>query len=168
VAAPFNRTQAANFVAYHALVTLVNLLNLPLPESGFFPHRSVDFTVLGADVRRFEMLKRELAAARPDALRGYLMAVKAMAFEVRFLLNQDPGLLRNEAFFADFERLTTLAAQAEGAEDAAQMRNLAYKLVIMLPYYEDPARLTGRNATAEAWFAEHERAGTRPDSRTRA
>jgi hypothetical protein len=152
----FTRTQFVNLVIHHSLVSLVNLLNLPLPEGSFFPRRGDDLTLLGRDVRRLAMLKAELDRTDAGAVRGFLLSVRALLFEVEFMLHQERALPRNEAFFADFERLSNLLAQADSLEDVAQVRNLAYKLVIRLPYYDDAARMAERNATAERWFAQVE------------
>jgi hypothetical protein len=158
VAAPsFSRTQFVNLLAYHTLVSLVNLLNLPLPHGSFFPRRADDLTLLDRDVARLRMLKAELDAGDPAAVRGFLIGAKALLFELEFLLHQERGLQRNEAFFADLERLGNLLAQADTLADAAHLRNLAYKLVIRLPFYDDRARADERNATAERWFAGVER-----------
>lgn len=159
MATPFSRVQFTNLVAYHILLSLVNLLNLPLARGTFVPRRSMTLTVLERDVERLRMLKRELDLDNPDAVRGYLVGAKTLAFELSFLFHQDNALARNEAFFADFERLTTLLSQAETIEDAAHTRDLAYKLSVMLPYYEDADRMEERNGQAAQWFAGREAGG---------
>lgn len=156
MAASFSRAQFANLVAHHSLVSLVNLLNIPLPGGSFFPRRADDVTVLGRDLERLRMLKGELDADDPAAVRGFLLGVKALLFEVEFLLHQERDLRRNEVFFADLERLKTMLAQVTTLDDLGQLRNLAYKLVIMLPFFDDEARLAERNATAARWFAQAE------------
>lgn len=160
MATPFNRVQFTNIVAYHILLSLVNLLNLPLAKGTFVPRRSMSLTVLERDVERLRMLKKELDLESPEAVRGYLVGAKTLAFELAFLFHQDTSLPRNEAFFEDFERLSTLLSHAETVDDAAHMRELAYKLSVMLPYYEDAERMEARNAQADAWFAGKE-AGAR-------
>ena len=50
VAAPPGRVPWANVVAYHLLLSLVNLLNVPLPQGTFIPRRSLQLTVLDKDV----------------------------------------------------------------------------------------------------------------------
>ena len=156
VATPPNSVQFANIVAYHLLISLVNLLNLPLPKGTFIPRRSMQLTVLERDVARLRMLKRELDVEDPAAVRGYLVAAKALLFELEFLLHQWPGLARNEAFFADLQRLSVLVAGAQDLDDAEGSRDLAYKLSVMLPYYEYEDAMRERNATAEKWFRERE------------
>lgn len=157
MAAPsFSRVQVANWAVHHTLMSLVNLLNLPLPQGGFFPRRASELTLLDADVARLRMLKQGLGAEGDDVIRGYLLGVQALAFEVGFMLHQDPNLPRNPQFFADFERFSNLASQASTRRDAEEMRNLAYKLSIMLPFFEDEPRMAERNATAERWFREAE------------
>lgn len=151
-----NRTQFANLVAHHSLISVVNLLNLPLPQGSFFPRRADDLTLLQRDVERLRMLKQQLDAKDPAAVRGYLVGVQALLFETEFLLHQERALRPNPAFWADFERLTTLLAQADSLADAAHLRDLAYKLSIMLPFADDEARMAERNATAERWFRERE------------
>jgi hypothetical protein len=148
-----NRTQVANLLAYHSLVTLVNLLNLPLPRGSFFPRRGDDVTVLDGDVARLRMLKAELDASDPAAARGFLVAVRGLLFEVGFLLHQERALRRNPAFWEDFDRFGTLLEQAGNLRDLEELRDLAYKLVIELPFYEDEARLAERNGTAARWYA---------------
>lgn len=157
--APWSRAQFANFVAYHTLLSLANLLNLPLPKGTFFPRRSLRLTVLDRDVARLRMLKDELDATDPAAVKGYLLGVKALHFELQFSLHQEPDLARNAAFFADFERFSTLVSQAESTRDAEDLRNLAYKLSIMLPFYEDEERMRERNAVAEKWWRDVEGSG---------
>lgn len=156
VATPPSRVQWANVVAYHLLVSLVNLLNLPLPQGTFIPRRSLRLTVLDRDVERLRMLKRELDADDPSAVRGYLVAAKALLFELEFLLHQWPDLQRNEAFVADMERLSVLLVGAQDLGDAEGVRDLAYKLSVMLPFYEDEEAMRERNATAEKWFRDRE------------
>lgn len=157
---PWSRAQFANFVAYHTLISLANLLNLPLPKGTFFPRRSFRLTVLDRDVARLRMLKDELDTKEPAAVRGYLLGVKALHFELQFSLHQEPDLSRNAQFFDDFERFSTMVSQAETTRDAEDLRNLAYKLSIMLPFFEDEALMRERNATAEKWWRDVEsRAG---------
>ncbi len=148
----FNRGQFTNLVAYQLLLTLVNLLNLPLPQGTFVPRRSLTLTVLERDIERLRMLKRELDPNNPDAVRGYLVGAKALVFELDFLFHQDHDLARNPEFFADFERLSTLISGGDTLADAAETRDLAYKLTVMLPYYEDEARMRERNEQARKWF----------------
>lgn len=149
---PSSLVQFTNLVAYQLLLTLVNLLNLPLRDGTFVPRRSLTLTVLDRDVERLRMLKRELDPENPDAVRGFLVGAKALVFELEFLFHQDRDLRRNGAFFADFERLANLVGQAETLSDAAETRDLAYKLSVMLPYYEDEARMRERNEQAERWY----------------
>ena len=156
-ASPPGAVQWANVVAYHLLISLVNLLNLPLPRGTFIPRRSFQLTVLDKDVERLRMLKRELDPANADEVRGYLVASKAVAFELEMLLHQWPQLRRNPAFFEDVERLGTLVSQLRDLDDAAGVRDLAYKLSVMLPFYEDEDAMRERNGTAERWFRERER-----------
>ncbi len=160
VAPALTRTQIANVVAYHALVSLVNLLNLPLPRGTFVSHRGWRVTVLERDVRRLRMLKDEIALADPASARGYLQAVRALHFETSFLLHQEPDLRRNAVFFEDFDRLGTLLAHASAVTDAEDVRRLAFKLTIMLPFFEDDEAMRERNARADAWYREAE-AGAR-------
>jgi predicted RNase H-like HicB family nuclease len=148
-----SRVQFTNLVAYQLLLSLVNLLNLPLPQGTFVPRRSMRLTVLERDVERLRMLKRELDFENPDAVRGFLVGAKALVFELDFLFHQDRDLPRNEAFFADFERLSTLISQGDTLADAEETRDLAYKLSVMLPYYEEEAFMRERNVQAERWFA---------------
>lgn len=152
VAAPPSRVQWANVVAYHLLLSLVNLLNLPLPHGTFVPRRSVQLTVMTRDVERLRMLKRELDAGDPAAVRGYLVAAKALLFELEVALHQWPDLKANPAFGPDLDRLSTLLGQASGLDDAEAARDLAYKLSVMLPYYEDESAMLERNAVAHKWF----------------
>ena len=156
MAAPPNRVQFANLVAYHLLISLVNLLNLPLPQGTFIPRRSLRLTVLDKDVERLRMLKRELDHADPSAVRGYLVAAKALLFELEVALHQWPDLARNPAFAADLERLSVLLPGAQDLGDAEGVRDLAYKLSVMLPFYEYEDAMKERNATAERWFRERE------------
>ena len=158
MAAPPRPAQFANLVAYHVLISLVNLLNLPLPHGTFIPRRSWQLTVLDKDVERLRMLKRELDVADPAAVAGYLVGAKALLFELEVALHQWPNLPRNEAFFADLERLSLLLAQIRDLDDAEGMRDLAYKLSVMLPFYEMEDGMRERNATAEKWFRSRERA----------
>jgi len=159
-ARPPNRTQFANIVAYHLLISLVNLLNLPLPKGTFIPRRGWQLHVMGADVERLRMLKKELDADDPAAVRGFLVGAKATLFELEVFLHQWPDLQRNPRFDADLARLSTLVAQASALDDAEAARDLAYKLSVMLPFYEDEDAMKERNATADAWYAE------RMDART--
>ena len=152
MAAPPSRVQLANVVAYHLLITLVNLLNLPLPKGTFIPRRSMQLRVLDKDVERLRMLKRELDATSPDAVRGYLVASKATLFELEVLMHQWPDLSPNAQFAADLERLQNLMGPAQDLADAEAARDLAYKLSVMLPFYEDEDAMRERNATADAWF----------------
>lgn len=157
VATPPQAVQWANASAYHLLVSLVNLLNLPLPKGTFIPRRADTLTVLDRDVERLRMLKRELDLDDPAAVRGYLVAAKAVMLELTWALHQWRELKRNPAFDADLERLGTLVAQMRDLGDAEGVRDLAYKLAIMLPFYEDSDRMRERNDVAARWFAERER-----------
>ena len=159
MAAPPSRVQFANIVAYHLLISLVNLLNLPLPQGTFIPRRSLRLTVLDRDVARLRMLKRELDQDDPAAVRGYLVAAKALLFELEMALHQWPDLARNEPFFEDLDRLGTLLSSARDLGDAEGVRDLAYKLSVMLPFYEVEDAMRERNATAQRWFHDRE---TRP------
>ena len=150
------RVQWANITAYHLLVTLVNLLNLPLPKGTFIPRRSMRLRVLDRDVERLRMLKRELDADNPDEVRGYLVAAKALVMEVTWLLHQWPDLPVNPQFTQDMERLSTLTAQMRDLDDAAGVRDLAYKLAVMLPFYENEQWMLERNEVAEKWFRDRE------------
>jgi hypothetical protein len=156
VATPPDRVQFANLVAYHLLLSLVNLLNLPLPQGTFIPRRSFQLTVLDKDVARLRMLKRELDQEDPAAVRGYLVAAKALLFELEVALHQWPGVQRNPAFAADLERLSVLLSGAQDLGDAEGVRDLAYKLSVMLPFYEYEDAMRERNATADRWFRERE------------
>ena len=156
VATPPSRVQFANVVAYHLLLSLVNLLNLPLPQGTFIPRRSAQLTVLDRDVARLRMLKRELDQDDPAAVRGYLVAAKALLFELEVALHQWPDLRRNAPFFEDLERLSTLLSGAQDLGDAEGVRDLAYKLSVMLPFYEYEDAMDERNATALRWFRERE------------
>lgn len=151
--------QWANVVAYHLLISLVNLLNLPLPQGTFIPRRSAQLTVLDRDVERLRMLKRELDPTNADEVRGFLLAPKALLFELEFLLHQWRDLPRNDAFFADLERLGTLLSHMRDLDDAEGIRDLAYKLSVMLPFYEYADAKDERNAVAERWFREREARG---------
>lgn len=152
MASPPSAVQWANVVAYHLLLTLVNLLNLPLPQGTFIPRRSMQLRVLEKDVERLRMLKRELDADDPAAVRGYLVAPKAALFELEVALHQWPDLPRNAAFFADLERLSVLISGMQDLADAEGVRDLAYKLSVMLPFYEIEPAMLERNATAEEWY----------------
>jgi len=156
VASPPSRVQWANIVAYHLLVSLTNLLNLPLRDGTFIPRRAMQLHVLHNDVERLRMLKGELDAANAHEVRGFLLAPKALLFELEVALHQWPDLPRNAAFFEDFARLSTLVAQMGDLADAAAVRDLAYKLSVMLPFYEYEDAMRERNATAARWFAERE------------
>lgn len=156
MATPPSRVQWANIVSYHLLLSLANLLNLPLPKGTFVPRRSMQLTVMTRDVERLRMLKRELDANDPAEVRGFLVAAKALLFELEVALHQWPDLQPNPAFFADMERLANLVAQATALDDAEAARDLAYKLSVMLPYYEDEAAMEERNAVAERWYRERE------------
>lgn len=156
---PPNRVMFANMVAYQLLVSLTNLLNLPLPHGTFIPRRGWQLTVLDKDVERLRMLKRELDADNPDAVAGYLVGAKALLFELEVALHQWHDLKRNEAFFADLERLSTLLHHTRDLADAEGVRDLAYKLSIMLPYYELDEGVRERNATADKWFRGREPGG---------
>jgi hypothetical protein len=152
-ALPPNRTQFANIVAYHLLISLVNLLNLPLPKGTFIPRRSWQLHVMTADVERLRMLKKELDTDDPAAVRGFLVGAKVTLFELEVFLHQWPDLARNAAFDADLVRLSMLVAQASALDDAEAARDLAYKLSVMLPFYEDEDAMRERNATADDWYA---------------
>jgi hypothetical protein len=152
VATPPQAVQWANIVAYHLLLSLVNLLNLPLPDGTFIPRRSPQLRVLDKDVARLRMLKNELDPQDEAEVRGYLVAPKALLFELEVALHQWPDLRRNDAFFADFERLATLLSTMRDLDDARGVRDLAYKLSVMLPFYEDEDAMRERNATAQKWY----------------
>jgi hypothetical protein len=156
MASPPSRVMFANVVAYHLLISLVNLLNLPLPKGTFIPRRSWQLHVMNADVERLRMLKRELDVGDPAEVRGFLVGAKATLFELEVLLHQWPDLRRNPRFDEDLARLSTLVAQASGLDDAEAARDLAYKMSVMLPFFEDEGAMAERNATAEAWFAQRE------------
>lgn len=153
MATPPNRTQWANIVCYHLLVTLTNMLNLPLRDGTFIPRRAMQLHVLNNDVERLRMLKDELDATNADEVRGFLLAPKALLFELEVALHQWPDLARNPAFFDDFARLGTLIGQMRDLDDAAGVRDLAYKLSVMLPFYEYEEAMRERNGTAEKWYA---------------
>lgn len=153
---PPQAVQWANASAYHLLVSLVNLLNLPLPKGTFIPRRAATLTVLDRDVERLRMLKRELDPDDPAAVRGYLVAAKAVLLELTWALHQWRDLKRNPEFDADLERLGTVVAQMRDLGDAEGVRDLAYKLAIMLPFFEDEERMRERNAIAKRWFEERE------------
>jgi len=144
--------QWANIVAYHLLVSLVNLLNLPLKEGTFIPRRSMQLRVLDKDIERLRMLKSEIDPQNADEVRGFLVAPKAILFELEVALHQWPELSRNAEFFADFERLANLLSQMRDLDDARGVRDLAYKLSVMLPFYEDEDAMLERNVTAAKWF----------------
>jgi len=151
-----NGTQFANIVAYHVLLSLTNLLNLPLPQGTFIPRRSMQLHVLDKDVERLRMLKRELDVADPGAVAGFLVGAKALLFELEMSTHQWPDLARNPEFFADLDRLSNLLGAARDLDDAAGIRDLAYKLSIMLPFYEDEEAMRERNATAARWYKSQE------------
>ena len=153
MASPPSRVQWANIVAYHLLVTLVNLLNLPLRDGTFIPRRAMQLHVLNDDVERLRMLKAELSGENPDEVRGFLLGPKALLFELEVALHQWPELPRNPEFFDDFARLGTLIGQMGDLSDAAGVRDLAYKLSVMLPFYEYEEAMRERNETAEKWYA---------------
>lgn len=153
LATPPSRVQWANIVAYHLLVTLTNLLNLPLADGTFIPRRSMQLRVLHNDVERLRMLKNELALENEDEVRGYLLAPKALLFELEVALHQWPDLPRNPDFFEDFARLATLIGQMRDLDDASGVRDLAYKLSVMLPFYEYEEAMRERNETAAKWYA---------------
>lgn len=155
---PPSAVQWANVVAYHLLLSLVNLLDLPLPQGTFIPRRSVQLRILDRDVERLRMLKRELDAGDAAAVRGYLVAAKAVFFELEVALHQWPDLPRNPSFFADAERLSTLVSTLQDLDDAAGVRDLAYKMSVMLPFYEIEDAMRERNETAEKWFRAQESA----------
>jgi hypothetical protein len=152
VAMPPQPTQWANIVAYHLLLSLVNILNLPLKDGTFIPRRSMQLRVLDRDVERLRMLKRELDPTSPEDVRGFLVAPKAMFFELEVALHQWPDLARNPEFFGDMERLGTLIAQMRDLDDARGVRDLAFKLSVMLPFYEDEGAMGERNLTARRWY----------------
>ena len=152
MATPPNRTQFANIVAYHVLLSLVNLLNLPLPHGTFVPRRSMQLTVLDKDVERLRMLKRELDVDDPSAVRGFLVGAKALLFELDVALHQWPDLRRNAQFEADLARLSNLVGQAAALDDAEAARDLAYKLSVMLPFFEDEDAMKERNRVADEWY----------------
>lgn len=150
---PPSRVQFANMVAYHILVSLVNVLNLPLEKGTFIPRRSAQLTVLDRDVERLRMLKRELDVDDPAAVRGYLVGAKVLLFELEWSLHQWADLRPNPEFGPDLARLSTLVAQASALDDAEGARDLAYKLSVMLPFFEDEDAMRGRNDVARRWFA---------------
>lgn len=152
VASPARAVQWANIVAYHLLITLVNLLNLPLKDGTFIPRRAMQLRVLDADVERLRMLKAELDATSAEQVSGFLVAPKTLLFELEVALHQWPELPRNEPFFEDLQRLGTLLSSLRDLEDARGVRDLAYKLSVMLPFYEDEAAMRERNETAERWY----------------
>jgi hypothetical protein len=86
------------------------------------------------------------------------VGAKVLLFELEVALHQWPELKRNEAFFADLERLTTLLSGTRDLADAEGVRDLAYKLSVMLPFYEYEDGMMERNATAQKWFRGRERA----------
>ncbi|HEX2022455.1 MAG TPA: hypothetical protein VHH36_07060 [Candidatus Thermoplasmatota archaeon] len=152
-----SRVQFANFAAYRTLLSIVNLLNLPLADGTFFPPRGAQLTVMNHDVERLRMLKRELDPDDPAAVRGFLVAPKALLLELQFLLHQFPGLPENRAFFDDLARLHAAMAGVETAADAAEVRDLAYKLSVMLPFYQMEDAMRDRNSLADRWYAARER-----------
>jgi hypothetical protein len=152
MAAPPSRVQFANIVSYHLLITLVNLLNLPLEDGTFIPRRGWQLRVMSADIERLRMLKQEFDVSNEDAVRGYLVAAKATLFELEVALHQWPELQRNAEFAADLARLQNILGPAHDLVAAEGARDLAYKLSVMLPFYEDEDAMRERNATAAAWF----------------
>lgn len=145
-------TQWANIVSYHLLLSFVNLLNLPLKDGTFIPRRSLQLRVLEKDIERLRMLKRELDPTSPEEVRGFLVAPKALFFELEVALHQWPELTRNAEFFTDFESLGNLVGQMHDLDDARGARDLAYKLSVMLPFFEDADAMAERNATASKWY----------------
>lgn len=156
MATPPTSVQRANIVAYHLLLSLVNLLNLPLKDGTFIPRPSPQLHVLDKDVTRLRMLKAELDTTNADEVRGFLLASKTLLFELEVAIHQWPDLPRNAAFFGDLERLATLLTQARDLDDAAGVRDLTYKLSIMLPFFELEDAMRERNATAQKWFSARE------------
>jgi hypothetical protein len=152
MATPPRPVMFANIVAYHVLISLTNVLNLPLPHGTFIPRRAAQLTVLDRDVERLRMLKRELDINNVDAVTGYLVGAKALLFELEMALHQWPDLARNEPFFADLERLATLMHHTRDVGDLEGVRDLAYKLSVMLPFYEDRSAMEERNVTAQRWY----------------
>ena len=151
------RTQWMNVLVYHLLITLVNLLNLPLEKGTYVPRRSNRLTVYSKHLAHLKLLKSELDARDPAAVRAYLIPLKDLAFEVRFLLEQEPNLQPNPDFLPDFERFETLLYNAQGVEDFPELADLAYRLSILLPFYEDPAALEERREQVARWAAMRER-----------
>jgi len=146
-----SRVQMMNFTVYQLLISLVNLLNLPLPDGTYVPRRSARLTVFEKHVRHLRLLKDALATDDPAALRAYLLPIKSLAFEVEFLLEQEPDLARNPDFFDGFRRLQTLLHNAEETADFAECADLAYRLSILLPFYEDPLYLEARRRQADEY-----------------
>ena len=137
-----------NVLIYHHLITVVNLLNLPREQGTFVPRRSTRLTVYTRHLDHLKLMKNEFRDLPETGFRGYLMAVKEVVFEIGFLLEQDQDLQRNPDFFRDFTRLETLVHNLGGVEDLGEAADLAYKLSVLLPFYEDPATLEMRRAQA--------------------
>lgn len=153
------RVQMMNFTVYHLLISLANLLNLPLPDGTYVPRRGARLTVYQKDIALLKMLKGSLDADDPVAVRAYLVAVKHLVFEARFLLEQEPTLSKNVEFFEGFERLETLVHAAQDTSDFREVAALAYRLSILLPFYEDEDALADRRRQAEAWDARERKRG---------
>lgn len=142
------RTRWMNVLVYHLLISIVNVLNLPLEKGTFVPRRAFRLTVMKNQVDHFRLLKRELDPTDPGSVRAFLLPVKALFFEIRFLLEQDPTLRPNPDFLPDLERLETLLYNVQDVSDFGDVADLAYRLSILLPYYEDPSALEMRRAQA--------------------
>lgn len=141
-----------NVLIYHLLISVVNLLNLPREKGTFVPRRSTKLTIYTKHLDHVKVLKSEFKGMGEDALRGYLAAVKEQLFEIGFLCEQEDDLQRNPDFFEDFRRLQNLVHNLGSVEDFGEAADLAYKLSVLLPYYEDPATLEMRRAQAAAFL----------------
>lgn len=145
------RTQWMNVLVYHLLITLVNLLNLPLEHGTYVPRRSTRLTLLTKRIDHLKLLKSGLDPDDPAAVRAYLVPLKHLLFEIRFLLEQEPDLRPNPDFAPELERVETLLYNAEGIDDFPEVARLSYRLSILLPYYEDPDALAARRAQADEY-----------------
>ncbi|HWG91736.1 MAG TPA: hypothetical protein VNZ52_12880 [Candidatus Thermoplasmatota archaeon] len=148
MAAPFSRTSWMNVLIYHLLISVVNLLHLPREKGTFVPRRSARLTVYTKHLDHLRLLKSKFEGATEAELQAYLIAVKEMLFEIQFLLEQEDGLKRNPDFAEDFRRLMNLVHNLGSVEDFKEAADLAYKLSVLLPFYEDDATLEMRRAQA--------------------
>lgn len=146
-----------NFTVYHLLISLVNLLRLPLEKGTYVPRRSQRLTVFTRDLDELKLLKTALDRENPEAIRAYLLAVKGILFEIGFLLEQDPDLQKNPDFFEALPRLETLLHNAGAVEDFGEIADVAYRLSILLPFYVWEETLDERRAQLAEFERQKER-----------